>query len=57
MGVANWLSPKVSKPETVKVVELKGKARAKPRLELRACVRCSSLAPKVNVPTQVGLKE
>ena len=39
MGVANWLSPNVSKPETVRTVELKGNASAKPRFELRVCVR------------------
>ncbi len=56
MGVANWLSPKVSKPETVSAVELKGNASAKPRFELRVCVRCSRLASKTNVPSHVGLK-
>ena len=55
MGVANWLSPKVSNPETVSVVELKGNARAKPRSELRVWVRCSRLASKTKVPSQVGL--
>ena len=35
MGVTNWLSPKVSKPEMVWEVELNGNASAKPRFELR----------------------
>src|ERR1039458_10551858 len=35
IGVTNWLSPKVSKPEMVWEVELNGKASAKPRSELR----------------------
>ena len=35
MGVTNWLSPKVSNPEMVCEVELKGNASAKPRSELR----------------------
>ena len=56
MGVANWLSPKVSNPEMVKAVELKGNARAKPRSELRVWVRCNMLAPRTRLPNQLGLK-
>ena len=55
MGVANWLSPKVSKPETVSEVKLKGNASAKPSVELRVWVRCNSLASKTKVPSQRGL--
>ena len=55
MGVANWLSPKVSNPEMVSAVELKGNASAKPRSELRVCVRCSRLAASTRLPSQLGL--
>ena len=56
IGVANWLSPKVSNPEIVSAVELKGNARAKPRSEFRVCVRCNRLASRTILPSQVGLK-
>ena len=50
MGVMNWLSPKVSRPEMVLEVELKGKASAKPSVELRDAVRCKPLAAITNKP-------
>src|ERR1035441_1821847 len=52
----NWLSPNVSKPETVSAVTLKGNCRAKPRSELRVSVRCNRLASRTKVPSHVELK-
>src|ERR1039458_269815 len=56
IGVTNWLSPKVSKPEMVWEVELNGKASAKPRSELRYSFKRNPLAVKVKAPSHVGLK-
>jgi hypothetical protein len=44
IGVTNWLSPKVSKPEIVCEVELNGKASANPRVGVArprsSAIRC-----------------